>query len=340
MTALFAAATAVWGSSNHRTFHEATFMEMPPCTRRSASLACSTVSPSQSCPHVRPVGRLPPRVAAQRAPGERHPPVPPRSRMALRSAWRAAFQAPVRPSGNGLSGGGRPRASQSDVIPRPATPSGAEPAASARAPPPHPHPPSRRRGPRGRGGGGGGGVTAARGPRGRRRALLEPSAAPAVLRCLVRGGRLLRVSLVAVLADPPAAFCGGRAPSSPYLLRPGHCLLLRCPRGRLRASAGTRSPPRGGCRQWPCSQPPAVLPVRRAAPGRSQAFLSVPHPGRVLAHTAAGRSLRGYPCPPLFWPPALAGRAPPGVFFRRRPRRGRRRPAAGQPRAPLFPERV
>ena len=142
MTALFAAATAVWGSSNHRTFHEATFMELPPCTRRSASLACSKVSPSQSWPHVRPVGRPPPRVAAQRAPGERHPPIPPSSRRALRRAWRAAFQTPVRPSGNGLSSGGRPRASQSVVIPRPAVPPGGAwpppPVARRRRPPPHP----------------------------------------------------------------------------------------------------------------------------------------------------------------------------------------------------------
>ena len=50
MTALFAAATAVWGSSSHRTFHEATFMEMPPCTRRSASLACSFAQLSPRAP--------------------------------------------------------------------------------------------------------------------------------------------------------------------------------------------------------------------------------------------------------------------------------------------------
>ena len=93
MTARFAAATEVCGSSSHRTFHDAAFMDMPPCTRRSASLACSKVSPSHSCPNVRPVGRDPPRVAAQRAPGERHPPVPSRARRALRRECRAVFHA-------------------------------------------------------------------------------------------------------------------------------------------------------------------------------------------------------------------------------------------------------
>jgi hypothetical protein len=215
MTALFAAATAVWGSSNHRTFHDATFIEMPPCTRCSASLACSKVSPSQRWPHVRPVGRLPPRVAAQRAPGERQPPIPPSSRRALRRAWRAALQTPVRPSGNGLSSGGRPRASQSDVIlvrpchravPRP------PPLVARRRRPPPRHTGPRRGGWERGGRGGGVEVTAERGPQGRCPALHVPSVAPAALRCLARCGRLLRVSLAAGLASPRGAACADQAP--------------------------------------------------------------------------------------------------------------------------------